>query len=150
MKKFLSLILALAATTLGALAQTAGTYTIGTLTGGTNEVSASTTATPGATIAVSEFSTVGVQITLKASTTNTTAVTFKFAHSLDGSTYESTPSSEIEVTPNGVTEVSKVASISVPNTATLKLVSIVNNNANGYITNVAVKVRLKASKVLTR
>jgi uncharacterized protein YxeA len=150
MKRILSLVLALAATAFGALAQTAGSYTIGTFTGGTSAVNASTTATPGDTLAVSEFSTVGVQITLKASTTNTTAVTFKFAHSLDGSTYESTPSSEIEVTPNGVTEVSKVASISVPNTATLKLVSIVNNNANGYVTNIAVKVRLKASKVLTR
>jgi len=150
MKRILSLVLALAATAFGAFAQTAGTYTVGTFTGGTSAVDASTTATPGSTFAVSEFSTVGVQITLKASTTNVTAVTFKFAHSLDGSTYESTPSSEIEVTPNGVTEVSKVASISVPNTATLKLVSIVNNNANGYVTNIAVKVRLKASKVLTR
>ena len=150
MNKLFSLILALAATCLGAFAQTAGTYTIGSFTGGTSAVNASTTATPGDTFAVSEFSTVGVQITLKASTTNTTAVTFKFAHSLDGSTYESTPSSEVEVTPNGVTEVSKVANISIPNTATLKLVSIVNNNANGYVTNIAVKVRLKASKVMTR
>lgn len=149
MKKLFSSLFVLLFATLGALAQTSGVYTLGSFTGGTSAVNASTTSSPGSTLSVSEFATAGVQITLKASTTNTTAVTFKFAHSVDGTTYESTPSTEIEVTPNGVTEVSKFTSVSTPSTGTLKLVSIVNNNANGYVTNIAVKIRLKASKVLT-
>lgn len=150
MKKIFSIIALASAFAINALAQTAGVYTVGTLTGGTNVLAASETLAIGSTFAVSEFSTVGIQITAAASTTNATAVTFKFAHSLDGSTYETTPSSEIEFTPNGVTSVTKVSSINVPNTATLKLVSIVNPNANGYVTNIAVKFRVKAAKVLTR
>ena len=153
MKKLLSII-AFAVTSLfyveQAAAQTPNVYTVGAFSGLTSAVNASTTATPGNTFSVSEFENAGIQITLKASTTNTTLVTFNFAKSVDSTTYESTPSVAITVTPNGVTEVSKFTNVSVSGVAGLKLVSIENSNANGYITNIAVKYRLKAAKVLSR
>ena len=135
---------------LSAFAQSAGVYTLGGINGGTNVVAAATTNEPAATFAVSEYGTVGIQITLAASTTNTTAVVFNFAKSLDSTSYETTPSLSVSVTPNGVASVTKIASLAVPDVAVLKLVSIENSNANGYVTNVAVRYRVKATKVLTR
>lgn len=148
MKKLLFALVAILSLSLTGLAQTAGVYTI--LTGGTNVIAAATTNTPGSTFAVSEYDTVDVQITLKASTTNESAVTFYFTKSLDSTTYESTPSLSAEVTPNGTAEVSKVFTFAVPGAATLKLSHAANANANGYVTNVAMKWRVKAPKVATR
>ena len=148
MKKILSALFVLLFATIGALAQTSGVYTLGSFTGGTSTVATSATATPNVGFSVSEFDNVGIQITLKASTTNVTACVFNFSHSVDGTTYETTPSTAISVTPNGVTEVSKFTNVSLPSTGTLKLVSIVNGGG-GSVTNIAIKYRLKASKVLT-
>ena len=150
MKRILFSILILLDFSLAGFAQTAGIYTLGGLNGGTNVVAAATTNSPAITFAVSEYDTVGIQVTLAASTTNTTAVVFKFAKTLDSTNYETTPSLSVSVTPNGVTSVTKVDSLSVANVAGLKLVSIENENANGYVTNVSVKYRVKAAKVLTR
>jgi len=148
MKRLLSALVAIFALALGALAQSPTVYTV--LTGGTNVIAANTTNTPGNTFSVSEYASVDVQVTLKASTTNTTAVVFYFAKSLDSTTYETTPSLSCSITPNGTAEVSKVFNLSVPNVASLKLSHAENANANGYVTNVAVKYRLKAAKVLSR
>lgn len=149
--KTLFLTIAITAGIVGASAQTAGVYTL--MSGGTNFVAAGTTNGAVGTFNVSEYASVDLQITLKASATNITPVIFNFVKSLDSTTYETTTSLTASITPNGTNEVSKVYNLSVPNVATLKLLSIENATlaaSSSYVTNVSVKWRVKAAKVLIR
>ena len=148
--KHLFSIIALVASTLVASAQLAAVYQVDRLNGGTNFVAAATTNTIGSTFNVSEYASVDIQITMKASATNVTPFIFNFSKTLDSTTYETTPSLTASLTPNGTNEVSKVYNFSVPNVAGLKLVSIENINANSYGTNISVKWRVKAPKTLAR
>jgi hypothetical protein len=148
MKTFLNLIV-LIATGLFASAQTPGVYILGPFNGGTNNIAGSTTSTPGSTIACSEFDNVGIQFGVAAMSASTSPVILSISKSLDGSTYETTPSILITNTLNGATAVVTVNTFSIPSAATLKLVSI-NNGATPAITNITIKVRFKAPKAALR
>lgn len=149
--KYLISLFSIAALSIAAHAQTPGVYTL--MSGGTNFVAAGTTNGAVGTFNVSEYASVDIQITMKASNTNVTPVIFNFVKSLDGTTYETTTSLTASLTPNGTNEVSKVYNLSVPNVALLKLVSIENATlaaSSSYVTNVAVKWRVKPTKTTGR
>lgn len=143
-------ILALSALAFAANAQTSSRiYTFGTWSGGTNNISATSTNTQTETLACSEYDNVGVQITAAPSATCTGTVLFKFANSIDGLTFESTPATTITLTLAGTGAITQFNNISIPSTKTLKLVQTVNTNAE-YMTNVVIRAMFKSPKRLPR
>lgn len=147
MKRILS-FLSIIAISVSSWGQSPGVYTI--LAGGTNNVVYATTNALGATFAVSEHEYVGIQVSAAASASTVGVLTFRFASSLDGTTYETTPQHVIPITLADTTVICKVTNVFVPGIATMKLVGIENTCTNGYATNVTVKWRVKSPKVSTR
>lgn len=143
MKVILSLIAA-AAVTLTSFAQTAGVYTI--LSGGTNALAYASTNALGSTFAVSDYDNVGIQVSSAASAATVGTLTFRFAESLDSTTYDSTARHVINLTLASATTVAFVTNIAIPSAAVLKLTAIENACTNGYATNITVKWRVKSPK----
>lgn len=133
-----------------ALAQSPTSYTLGGLNGGTNVVSVATTNSPGTTFNCSDFVSVGLQFTCAAASAGTSIVTFRVAESMDGTTYETTPSHVYTLTLNGTTPVTVINTLSIPSCATLKLTTVENTNASVVVTNVAAVARFKSGKVQIR
>lgn len=151
MKRIFSIfaIVAAIAIALPAKAQTPGVYTI--LNGGTNNVLNGVTNALGTTFSVSDHDYVGIQVSaVGTATSGTGALTFRFASSLDSTTYESTPQHVIALSMNGTTEICKVTNIFIPSIATMKLVGIENAGTNSYVTNIVVKWRVKSPGRRTR
>lgn len=152
MKKIILAVMLLASCS-AIMAQTAGvrTWPNGTATwnGGTNNIAATSTNTVTDSINVSEFDNIGYQITVKPISTSTGTVVFKFADSLDSTSYESVPSRTVTCTLNGTAAVTTVGNFTIPSTGTLRLASIISTNEMA-ITNIAIVYRVKAPKRLTR
>ena len=128
-----------------ALGQQAKLYHLGPWNGGTNNVAATSTNTvTDSYIAVSEFDTIGVAITLRPVSTSTGTVVFNFAEAI-GDYYETTPSHSITVTLSGTNTITTPGNFTVANAGTFALVQTVSTNAMG-MTNVIIEVRLKAPK----
>jgi hypothetical protein len=128
-------------------AQPTGPVTV--LNGGTNNVAAATTNTYALSYAISEVDNVGVQISLAgtAATPGAHTATFRFSKSMNGTTYETTPSQVFSLTPNGTNVVCLVTNITAPSAALLKLVSVENSNTNTIpLTNITVTLRYKSPK----
>jgi hypothetical protein len=150
MKKIILSAVVGALLAVSASAQESRVYTLGGYNGGTNNFATATTNTiTGAAIAVSEVDNVGVQLTFKGTGSGTDTIVFKFALSLDGTTYETTPSTTVTQALAGTAVVSKVANISVPSAGAIKLVSV-ENPASVGVTNVFIKVRVKHPSVRSR
>jgi hypothetical protein len=62
-------------------------------------------------------------------------IVFKFSKSLDGTTFETTPSVSITNVSNGTTAVKKVSVVDVTGIKTLQLTSALNNSASRVLTN---------------
>lgn len=150
MKSFIASILLLVAVCFAAgraQAQTPTVYTIGPFNGGTNVVAALSTNTTGYTIACSEYDKVGVQYSLKCTAASAGSAQVRVYRSTDGSNYETTPSSTINLTCNGTTTVNVVTDLTLAGCATLKFVGPENTNATAIFTNVSLKVRFNAPRV---
>ena len=100
-------------------------------TQGTNAIAGSATVTPATTaVVVTKFDNVAFQFTAHSTADATNAVTANFAKSVDGVTYETTPSVALPVTLNGTNAVSAVTNLSTGAVGYLKLKSIVNSDTN--------------------
>lgn len=142
----LTLILAAFIIPLSAIGQTPGVRTLGGWNGGTNNIAATTTNSPSSdTFSVSEFSDVGIQVTVKPLSSSTGTFVLTLAESLDSTSYEAVGAHTITCTLNGTSAITTVTNFSVPSAATLKLVTLANTNAMA-MTNIAIVYRLKAPK----
>jgi len=146
MKRILFALLLSIIAPLSMSAQRATLYTLGSYNGGTNNVAATATNSPTtAIISVEEFDRVGVTVSAKPISTSTGTVVFKFADSVDGTNYETTPSHTVTLTLSGTSTTTQTAQFDTFGTAGLQLVSIGSTNAMA-VTNLTVSVRLKAPK----
>ena len=140
----LCLLLALPATL---AAQQAKLYVLGPWDGGTNNIAAASTNTvTGSDINCSEFDHIGIEVTVRPVTTSTGTVIFKFAESVSGSAYETTPSHTLTVTLSGTNAITSVVDYSIPTAGTFALVQTVSTNAMA-MTNVVVYARFKSPKM---
>ena len=143
MKKTIAILAAALGFAFCASAQNAGTLTIAS--GGTNQVAAGTTNSTTA-FAVSEYDTVGVQVTLKANQAATSTVRVDGFRSIDSTTYETTPGVQYYLTLNGTTAVTVYTNLNVAGVGTLKF-DVVNTNASVPVTNLSVIRRVKQVRV---
>jgi len=97
---------------------------------GTNAIAGSATVTPGSVITMTKSNNVAFQIFATSLAGSTNAVTANFAKSVDGVTYETTPSVTLAVTANGTNAVSALTNVATGAVGYLKLTSIVNGNTN--------------------
>lgn len=147
MKRFLALTLAaigfaiVSAPT--AVAQSYEPITL--LSGGTRNISAGATSNYTSTVFCPRADFVGILTGTKLTGAGTEGIIFKFSKSMDGATYETTPSVLITNTSNGATAVNKFTVIDVTGVHTLKLASIVNGSSGEAVTNLTVKVGVKNS-----
>jgi len=108
-------------------------------TQGTNAIAGSATVSPAAVFTLTKFNNVALQLTAKASgSTDTNAVTASFAKSVDGVTYETTPSVTLAVTSSSTNAITGVTNAALGAVGYLKLTSIVNSNTNA-LTGVSVQ-----------
>lgn len=143
-KPILSLCFLCGLLCVSASAQRAGIYTLAA----TNVVLTATTNSPDISLACSEFSTAGIQISCNSTAAANTVITFRFAKSLDSTTYESTPEFPISVTTSGTNIITVVTNLNIPSAAILKLTAI--EAPSTLASNISVKVHFKASQVRTR
>lgn len=108
---------------------------------GTNSIAANSTNAVGQTFVVTKNKVVGLQLTFTGTTGNSANVTANLARSVDGSSYESTPSVTLTAAANGTNAVTAVTNVDTGGGGWLKLVSLVNGN--NTLTNVAVKASKK-------
>jgi hypothetical protein len=125
MKSILLAIFAVAALAVSAQAQQ---YSVNTLST-TNAISANTTITPGSVIAATKHLNVALQPSFALANSGTANVTFSFARSVDGTTFESTPSVSLVVAANGTNTVTGFTNVSMGAGGYLKLTSVANANS---------------------
>lgn len=110
----------------------------------TNSVAASGTSNYTATAYVAAADWVSIYTTHKLQGTGTDNTIFRLSKSVDGVTYETTPSINITNVNNGVTAVATVTDVQTKGSAWIKLASIVNGDTGDALTNIVVKVGIKA------
>lgn len=123
-----------------AVAQNPTSYPL--INGGTNKVTALASNAP-IYLNVSEFS----EITLQASVTGTgtSNLLFRIYRSVDSTDYETNPFADF-IAPSSSTTNTAVTNITLGATGVIKIVPA-NTNSGGFLTNVVLKARFKASKV---
>lgn len=144
MKTLSKLLPMLAACFVLAIPAKAQNYSIQTttLTGGTNNVSATTTNSSLAIVMpVPKSSFIGIQPSFKLTGSGTTAVVFSFDESIDNSVWTS-GTQTLSITPAGTTVVTGIKNFSANGVGFLRLSSIANANATA-ITNLVVKFATK-------
>lgn len=141
---FAALICSLCLCASVATAQQARTYTLSA----TNVVLTGTTNSPALTIACSEFANAGIQVSCNSTASANTVIIFRFAKTLDTTTYESTPEFPISLTTSGTNIITVVTNLNIPSANALKLTAI--EAPNTLASNISVKVSFKASQVRTR
>jgi hypothetical protein len=106
----------------------------------TNNVpnSGTTTANLGAVIDLTRYKDVGLQMTYKLNGAGTTACTFNWARSADGTNFNTTAPISFAFAPNGTTFVSTNANVTVGALPYIKLLSIVAANNSADMTNITV------------
>lgn len=87
-----------------------------------------------------------VALSFKLNNTGSSSVTVNFTKSVDGVTFETTPTHSIVVAANGATAVNVVTNFSIGSVGAVRLASIVNGNSGGDVTNLVVKVGWKQDK----
>lgn len=112
-------------------------------TTGTTSIAASGTATPNSVIQIEKHLNVAIQPQFKLSGTGVGNVTFNFVKSIDGTTYETTPSVSIALAASGTNTVCGVTNVSMGAVGRLKLASVVNANTPSTATNVVVNFVIK-------
>jgi len=97
----------------------------------------------GGTNSVPNQDNIGIQLSFIGDQAGTGALTFKFARSLDGTTWETTPSFALVTALNGRTAVAYTTNWSIGAFGYYKLQSVVNADANAAATNVVIKIGKK-------
>jgi len=82
---------------------------------------------------------VGIMTSFKLDAACTGTITFYFQKSIDGTTYETTPSVSATITANGSTAVNTFTQATTLGSGYIRLSSIVNTNATQNLTNLVVK-----------
>lgn len=126
-----------------ALGASAQQYEVNTL-GCTNNVpnNSTTTADLGSAIGVTKSGEVGLQVAFGLTGAGTTACNFKFATSLDGTTYD-VGKHTITLVPAGTATVNTNLTVDVGAAGYLKLISITAANNSAAMTNIVVKYSKK-------
>jgi hypothetical protein len=130
MKKLLALF-ALIALTVPAFAQRYDTATLSSAA--TVAATATSNYTAGVSVRGAQY--VGILTTTTLSGSGTDDIVFSFSKSLDGITFETTPSVLITNVSNGTTAVKKFTAVDVSGVHTLRLASALNNSASRVLTN---------------
>ena len=138
----------LAAVTLGppvALGQVTDPSPAITVVACTNNVpnNSATTANLGDAIDVSDYREVGLQVTFALTGAGTTACTFAFNQSADGTSWCTTAPISLALTPAGTAAVTTNASVRIGALPYIKLHSITAANNSAAMTNIVVKVVTK-------
>jgi xanthine dehydrogenase molybdopterin-binding subunit B len=130
-----------------ALPVAAQQYTVTTVAC-TNNVpnTTTTTANLGSAVTLTKYDEAAVQIDYKLNAAGTTACTFNFVTSVDGSTYGTTSAHAVVFAPNGTTLVSTNLNITIGSKGYLKLLSITAANNTADMTNIVVKVSVKPKR----
>lgn len=131
--KYIIAIIAAVAITASVHAQQYNTGSITTV------VAASTTTNTTSGIgvfAVQKYEDVTIWTNTKIADSGTDNTVVSFAKSADGTTYETVPSVVITVANTGTTAVNTITNINVGAAGYLKLVSVVNGDASGNLTNI--------------
>lgn len=108
---------------------------------GTNSIAANSTNSVGQAFAVTKNRNIAIALAFTGTTGNSANVTANLAKSVDGTSYESTPSVTLTAAANGTNAVTAVTNVDTGGVGWLKLVSVVNGN--NTLTNVAVKASKK-------
>ncbi len=112
------------------------------LNGGTQFITAGSTSNYTAVVNVRGAEKVGILTGTKLINTGTEDIVFKFSKSMDGSTFETTPSILITNVCTGATAVNQITVVDVSGVHTLKLATIISASARDT-TNVTVRVGVK-------
>jgi hypothetical protein len=131
MKKLLLSLVAVAALAVSAAAQQYQPLTLNSLV----TVAATATSNYTGVVNVRAANYVGIRTYCALSGSGTDDIVFSFSKSIDGSTFETTPSVLITNVANGTTPVNKVSIVDVTGVHTLKLVSVLNNSSSRVLTN---------------
>lgn len=138
MKKLLALLALLG---LAPLAQ-AQQYFVETVSSAAT-IAASGSITPGTKIPVRPYSNVAIQVSFKLSGSGTSNIVASFAKSVDGTTFETTPSVTVTVAASGTTTVSGVSNVALGGVGWLKLVSVTNANTPSTVAELSIKTAVK-------
>lgn len=145
MKKLL-FVIAFASFALSASAQVTQSYTTKALIpAGTLTVAASTTTTcTNLAVDVSNATSVGVYAKFQLDGSGTNSPTVKFAKSIDGTNYETTPSLSLNaVQLNGTTAVETFTKLDADGARYIKLISVQNGSSGQSLSNIVVTVGTK-------
>jgi len=117
--------------------------------GCTNNVpnNSTTTENLGSVINCTRYGEVALDIEFKLTGAGTTACTFKFARSVDGTNYNSVAPIEVAMAPSGTTAVRTNLSVTMGPIGYLKLSSITAANNSQAMTNIVVGYALKPSRL---
>jgi hypothetical protein len=130
MKKLLCLLAVTVLAAASALAAGSGAYNVTVLNTGTNVIAASGSLTPtSAIIDAAKQNNVCLQLSYKLSGTGATTLSAFLHKSVDGVTYETSPSGTLAVVANGTNTVCGTLNIETLGARYLKVVSIANGNS---------------------
>ena len=143
MKKLITIaIMALVAVAVQAQQYTETTYTL------TNTCAAYTTnsAVNVGSLTSTKYEDVSIQIRCSLTAAGTTSSIFNFAKSIDGVTYETTPSESVSVANAGTTTVQVNANVTMGAAGYLRLASLTNGDNDGVLTNIVIKYTAKPQR----
>ena len=141
--KTIALILSLAALAFAGAANAQQYLLTSVYAQGTNAIAANATVTPNVTVPVTKNSAIGIQVSTSSSAGAAGNVVTSFQRSVDGVTWETTPSITLTNAVSGNTTVATVTSTTTGGVGFLRLNTIASS-ANGSLTNTAVQVTRKA------
>jgi len=138
------LLLTLSAIALVAFLSAPAQAQTATLSTGTNVIAASGTLSPtNAVISIQKHLNLGLQASFALSGTGTGNIVLSFAKSLDGTTFETTPSVTLTIAASGTNTVSGLTNVSMGAVPKLKLVSVTNANTPSTVAGLVVKYAIK-------
>ena len=141
--KTIALILSLAALAFAGAANAQQYLQTSVYAQGTNAIAANATVTPNVTVPVTKNSAIGIQVSTSSSAGAAGNVVTSFQRSVDGVTWETTPSLTMTNAVSGTNNVATVTSTTTGGVGFLRLNTIASS-ANGSLTNTAVQVTRKA------
>jgi hypothetical protein len=141
--KTIALILSLAALAFAGAANAQQYLQVNAYTQGTNAIAANATVTPNVVVPVTKHSAIGLQVSTSSSAGAAGNVVTSFQRSVDGVTWETTPSVTMTNAVSGNSTVTAVTNITTGGVGFLRLNTIASS-ANGSLTNTAVQVTRKA------
>jgi len=109
-------------------------------------LAAVTETNPAAVVTLTKFEDVSIQVSGKLDDAGTDVTAVKFARSVDGVTYETTPSMVISLTHAGTTTTACLSNWNVGAVGYIKCVAISNAAATANLTNLVIKVTTKPAR----